>query len=159
MRAGAGLALLLIAGCATGRHPSAIAPATVSNSASADGLPLGTLPRQDLSPGECGIFLWKAGENARLLLAATANPPVARIMLDGHIVDLPRIDGKGAGVVSGPDPSARYGDGRITLALDLVIEARRGLTDGAAVPSGVLRLDRADGESIVMPVVGLLACR
>lgn len=152
MRALLALPLLFLAACAAdgGRAPAAAAPP-------ADGVPLGSLPKQDLAPGECGIFLWKVGEGARLLLVARANPPVARIMLDGKVVDLSRIASADAAPVT--DPKARYGDGATGIALDLAIEERQGLSDGAVIPSGSLRLDRAGGASFIVPVTGLLACR
>lgn len=152
------LAALLLLGACAGAHLTAgigNAPSPVP-----DGLPLGALPKQDLKPGECAIFLWKTGEGARLLLVAWPDPPRARILLDGKPVDLPRLPAAaGAAPVQGQDPHARYGDGAITLTLDLTIEARAGLTDGAVIPSGSLAFGRQNGESIVVPVRGLLGCR
>lgn len=147
--------LLLLAGCAGGGRPAASSPSPV-----ADALPLGALPKQDLKPGECAIFLWKAGQGARLLLAARANPPQARVLLDGKMVDLPRLPPTGAAVpIQGQDPHARYGNGRVTLRLDLVIEERAGLTRGALIPSGSLAFNRQGGEEIIVPVRGMLGCR
>lgn len=142
-------ALLLLGGCAGGERPAVPAPV-------GDALPLGALPRQELKAGECAIFLWKTGEGARLLLVAWPDPPRARVLLEGRQVDLPRLPPEKG---DAGDAHARYGDGDITLALDLTIEARAGLTNGALIPSGSLAYGRRGGESIVVPVRGLLGCR
>lgn len=145
--------MLLLAGCgAGGSRPGAIAPPAD------DGIPLGTLPRQDLTTGQCALFLWKAGNEARLVLMARVEPAVARIALDGRQMDLPRTDVH-AGGASGMFADAVYGDGATTVTLNVTLEQRSGLQGGAVVTDGTLRLDRANGDGFVMPVAGLLACR
>lgn len=145
--------MLLLAGCgAGGPRPAAIA-APID-----DGIPLATLPRQDLATGQCALFLWKAGNEARLVLMARVEPAVARIALDGRIVDLPRTDAH-AGDPAGMFTDALYGDGTTTVTLNITLEQRSGLEGGAVVTDGTLRLDRANGDGFVMPVAGLLACR
>ncbi|WP_156678587.1 hypothetical protein [Sphingomonas profundi] len=149
-RAAALLLFSLAAGCG-GRPADRAGPAP---SQRPDGIPLGALPRQALGAGECGLFLWKAAPSARLVLMAKSGPPTfARILLDGRPVDLPRLGGGDFA----SEPTARYGDGRITLSLELSIENRRGLSDGAVV-AGSLGLERTDGDGFVLPVTGLLAC-
>lgn len=149
-RAAGALALLALAGCG-GAHP----PATVSTMPVADGIPLGTLQRQSLGEGECGLFLWKAAPSGRLVLMAKSGPPpFARIILDGRQIDLPRLGGGDLAA----DPNARYGDGRLTVSLDLTLERRAGLSDGAIVRAGSLRIDRTEGDGFTLPVSGLLAC-
>ncbi len=143
------LSCMLLAGCGASTPPP-IAAVAVN-----DGIPLGALPQQTLGKGECGLFLWKTGPGARLVVVAKSGAaPFARILLDGMLVDLPRI---GGGEI-GQDPASRFGDGRITAALDLTIEPRRGLSDGAIVSGGSVRIDRSDGDGFVLPVSGLLAC-
>lgn len=151
-RAGALIAFALLAGCAT---PVARQGKPV---AATDGTPLGTLPRQDLAQGECGLFLWKTGEGARLLLMAKAAPPFARVTLDGRVVDLPRT-ATGGVAQDWREPVTSYDNGKIRLTLDLVIEQRPGLSGGAVIPSGSVKVDRVSGESFVLPVSGMLACR
>jgi len=120
-----------------------------------DGIPLGALPRQTLPPGQCGVFLWKAGPGARLVLTAKAEPAIARILLSGVQTDLPRTAG---GDIGAGQTRTTYSDGSTSVVLDLSVEQRPGLTQGAAIPSGSLRLDIAGGSSFVVPVTGLLAC-
>ena len=141
---------MLLAGCGGKRPPVAVSAVPV-----ADGVPLGTLQRQTLGAGECGLFLWRPGADGRLVLMAKSGPPpFARIILDGRTLDLPRL----AGGDLATDPNARYGDGRITASLDLTLERRDGLSDGAVVRAGSVRIDRTDGDGFSLPVAGLLAC-
>lgn len=144
--------LLLLALLAAGCAPAG--PARVKAPDLADEIPLGALPRQELAKGECGLFLWKVGPSPRLLLMAKADPPVARVVLGGRMLDLPRVEGAGPG-----QPVTIYAAGAVRIALDLAVEERRGLTGGAVIPSGSLRLERTGGETVVIPVSGLLACR
>lgn len=139
------LCLLLAAACAPADAKPKLRPAPPPV---ADGIPLGTLPRQALPRGQCALFLWKVGDAARLLLKATADPPTARIVLDGKPVDLPR---------TGTGATTTYSNGATTIVLDVAMEERRGLT-GGAVSNGTLRLDRAGADGIVVPVSGLLGC-
>lgn len=150
MKAASLATLLLLAGCAAGGPRASVAPPP------ADGIPLGALPRQALGKGQCGLFLWSGGAAARLVLVANSGPPpVARILLDGRVRDLPRIGGAPADALA--DATASYGDGTVTAALDLAIERREGLSDGA-VARGTIRVDRAGGDGFAVPVSGLLAC-
>jgi hypothetical protein len=144
----------LLAGC----DPAAVRQAPLVPSAAAvAAVPLGALPKQTLAEGECGLFLWIAGTPPRLvLMAKSAAPPFARIMLDNRLIDLPRLGSGPADLAA--DPNARYGDGRVTAAIDVTLEARQGLRDGGVVTAGSLRIDRTDGDGFVVPVSGLLAC-
>lgn len=144
--------LTLLAGCG-GSGPR---PATSALAPVADGIPLGALPQQALGKGECGLFLWKTGASARLVLMAKSGPPpFARLLLDGAAIDLPRLDDGGD---LAQTPNARYGNGSVTVSIDVVIEPRRGLSDGALIPSGSIRVDRRAGDGFVVPATGLLAC-
>lgn len=144
-------AMLLSACAAPSTRP---APASQAD----DGIPLGTLPRQALPQGQCALFLWKAGNEARLVVMARVDPPLARIALDGRQLDLPRAnaDGLAAGAAFS---NATYSDGTTSVTIDVVLEKREELQGGAVVTGGSLSLDRATGDSFVMPVAGLLACR
>lgn len=144
-----------LAGCAT---PQAQQQRQASVASADDGIPLGALPRQALEPGQCALFIWKAGNEARLVLMARTDPQVARISLAGRQMDLPRADGVTA--ASGAIFShAVYDNGAARVTLSVTLEQRSSLQGGAVVTDGTLQLDTATGDSFVMPVAGLLACR
>ena len=150
-----GVAGLVATGCQSGERPPARPRAAAATTSA---LPLGELPRQDLSPGGCALFLWQDGPRPRLLAMVRAAPPAARITVGGGLVDLPRIEAAGT-PVRGIAPRARYGDGQRSLTLDLLIEERPDLADGAAVPSGSLGFEQAGGDAMAVPVSGMIACR
>lgn len=149
-----GLAIAL-AGCATGQGPQR---QTAAAKPADDGVPLAALPRQALEPGQCALFIWKAGNEARLVLMARTDPQVARISLSGRQVDLPRTDSVAA-PSSAMFTNAIYGDGSVKVTLSITLEQRPSMQGGAVVTGGTLKLDLASGESFVMPAAGLLACR
>lgn len=149
MRAIAALLIFgMLAGCSGGARPRASVAAPVD-----DGLPLGTLPSQSLAAGDCALFLWKAGSEARLIAMVRLEPAVARIVLDGRILDLARADGGKA------FDQARYAGPVASLSIGVDLEQTPGLARGAVVRGGTLEVQRTGGESIVVPVAGMFACR
>lgn len=144
---------LALAGCTAAQQTRPVAAKPVD-----DGIPLDALPRQNLTAGQCALFIWKAGNEARLVLMARTDPQVARVSLSGQPIDLPRtdtsIDASGAMF-----DNATYSNGSITVALSVMLERRSTLQGGAVVTGGTMRLDLPGGESFVMPTAGLLACR
>lgn len=145
---------LLATGCQTARP----LPVSARPAPAASGLVLGELPRQQLELGACALFLWQAGPPPRLLVMTRVSPPIARIVIGGAIVDLPRIEASGV-PVRGVAPHARYSDGSRSITLDLSIEERPDLADGAMVPSGSLQFERAGGDAMAASVSGMIACR
>lgn len=131
-----------------------IAPSTVPLPPAAAAT-LEALPRQQLRPGECGLYLW-AQSPPRLVIALS--PTSARIARAGRTLDLPLSESDGDPVL-GFTPGATYGGPDLRITLALVIEERRGLMQGAAVPSGSARLTQPDGTEITLPVAGLVGCQ
>ena len=127
--------------------------------ASIDGLPLGALPQQPLPPKGCAAYLFTTGETRVLAAMVTADPGSLRIALDGAVADYPRVDGvQGRGTTLGFTPDARFAAGDVSATLDLRVEQRATLGQGAAVPSATLRVDRAGRDTIVVPLAGLVGC-
>jgi hypothetical protein len=122
-----------------------------------DGVPLGDLPRQALPARGCAAYLWTAGDTHRFVALAGADPASLRLSIDGAVADLPRI-GQEGGTTFGLAATTRYGLRDISVTLDLTIESRPGLSGGAAVPSGTLRLERPGRDGVVVPVGGLVGC-
>lgn len=143
---------LALAGCAAGPAPQRGAAASPVHD-----VPLDALPRQDLAAGQCALFIWKAGKEARLVLMARTDPQVARISLRGQPLDLARTDPSID--PAGPFADAHYANGGVKVALAVTLERRSSLQGGAVVTGGTLQLDLPGGESFVMPAAGLLACR
>lgn len=127
--------------------------------ASIDGLPLGALPQQALPAKGCAAYLFTTGGTRVLAAMVTAEPGSLRVALDGRIADYPRADNAdGRAAMLGFTPDARYAAGDVSATLDMRVEPRATLGQGAAVPGATLRIDRAGRDTIVVPMAGLVGC-
>ncbi len=125
--------------------------------ASIDGLPIAGLPRQAMPSEGCAAYLFSAGKTRALVAVASAAPGTLRLALDGNAADYAR--GTQAGSIGyGFAATTAYRGGAVTATLDLTIQTRKDLTQGAVVERGTLRIDRQGKDTIVMPVAGLIGC-
>ena len=142
--------LLLLAAAVQAAPPVAPTP-------SIDGLPIGAIPRQDLPTRGCAAYLWTASGTRALVAMAQADPARLRLSIAGTIIDLERSGQVGAGGFGFAETND-YGSGSTAARLTLKIETRGSITAGAVVPEGILQLDRAGQDSVVVPVAGLIGC-
>jgi hypothetical protein len=122
-----------------------------------DGLPIAGLPRQALPTRGCAAYLFSGGKTRVLVAMATADAATLRIALDGTVADYARgtqIGTAGFGFAATTEYRARD----VTATLDLAVQPRRDLSQGAVVDSGTLRIDRPGKDTIVLPVAGLIGC-
>jgi hypothetical protein len=124
---------------------------------SIDGLPLGQLPKQQLPASGCAAYLWSDGTTKALVAMASADPAQLRLSIDGAITDLPRTAQQSTGGL-GFAGTTTYQTGGVTVRLDMTIQTQRDLTQGAAVPTGTLTLQRPGKDIVVLPVGGLIGC-
>ncbi|WP_242137435.1 MULTISPECIES: hypothetical protein [unclassified Sphingomonas] len=136
----------------------AVAPqATPAPAGSVDGLPLGVLPKQELPRQGCAAYLWTASGTRALIAMAGADPARLRLSVGGKIIDLER-SGQVGGAGLGFAESTTYGSAAIGAKLTMKIETRESITSGGVVSDGILQLDRAGQDSVVVPVAGLIGC-
>ena len=131
--------------------------APAAPSASIDGLPIGAIPRQDLPARGCAAYLWTASGTRALVAMAQADPARLRVSIAGTIVDLERSGQVGAGGFGFAETND-YGGGSTAAKLTLKIETRGSIVAGALVPEGILQIDRAGQDSLVVPVAGMIGC-
>lgn len=124
---------------------------------SIDGLPIGAIPRQDLPARGCAAYLWTATGTRALVAMAQADPARLRLSIGGTIIDLERSAQVGAGGFGFAETND-YGGGSTAAKLTLKIETRGSIVGGAMVPEGILQIDRAGQDSIVVPVAGMIGC-
>ncbi|MFZ5795420.1 MAG: hypothetical protein ACRCS5_14420 [Sphingomonas sp.] len=149
-------ALLLFAPLLVAAAPQS-APAPTPLPSSIDGLPLGAIPRQDLPAKGCAAYLWTASGTRALVAMAQADPARLRLSIGGTITDLDRNGQTGAGGF-GFGESNDYGAAGISAKLTMKIETRESISGGAVVTEGLLQLDRAGQDTVVVPVGGLIGC-
>lgn len=118
---------------------------------------LGALPPQALPPRGCAAYLWSRADR-RFVAVAGADPASLRLALDGRATDLPRESQTGAGAFGLPD-RAGYRLGDLTATLEMTVQPRAEISDGAVVSEATLTIARAGGDATVVPVAGLIGCR
>jgi len=157
-------ALPILAGLVFAATPQAApkqAPPPAPVVPSVDGLPIGSIPRQELPRKGCAAYLWTASGTRALVAMATGgggtDPARLRLSIAGKITDLDRTGQLGAITLGFPETTT-YAGGGATITLTLGIEMRSSITDGGAVPEGLLQLDRTGQDSVVIPVAGLIGC-
>jgi hypothetical protein len=121
------------------------------------GLPIDTLPKQALPKKGCAAYLFIKGETPIFVAMASADPAQLRLSIGGALVDVARTGQSGAGGY-GFGGVTEYAGGGLTALLDMKIETRTDLKDGAAVKDATLRIDRAGQDGVVMAVAGIIGC-
>lgn len=129
--------------------------------ASLDGLPIGSIPQQQLPRQGCAAYLWTASGTRALIAMVTpgtgSEVALLRFSLGGKVTDLARSGQLGAANFGFPETTT-YAGGGVTIKLTMRIETRASITGGAVVPDGLLELDRTGQDSVVIPVAGLVGC-
>ena len=114
------------------------------------------LGRQALPERGCAAYLWSVSDR-RLVAMASADPAELRVSLGGRVLDAARESQSGVGGFGfAGATSYRYGD--LSMTLQLTIQARADLADGATAPAGTLTIARAGADTVVLPVAGLIGC-
>lgn len=154
------IALLLALAQAAVPSASAAATAPPSLSPPSSSPLLGPIGRQALPARGCAAFLWSLAGDRQLVAMAVADPGTIRLAIGGRPRDYARtaiVDQGGIGLGLGGS-SIYAGDG-VTATLDMQVMVNANLSDGAQVPNGTLRIDRAGQDTLVIPVAGLIGCR
>lgn len=125
--------------------------------ASIDGLPIGGIARQALPVKGCAAYLFSTGKTRSLVAMVAADAGTLRIALDGRTIDLARAAQQGAAGY-GLSAETEYRAGDVTASLTLTVQTRADLSNGAAVPEAILRIERPGRDGIVMPLAGLIGC-
>ncbi|MEN2785217.1 hypothetical protein ACFOKI_13655 [Sphingomonas qilianensis] len=122
-----------------------------------DASPIAPLPGQSLPIRGCAAFLFAPGDKPLFMAMASADPAQLRVALGGTVTDLPRAAQSGAGGF-GFGGVTEYEAGGVKAVLDMTIETRADLKDGAAIKDATLRIERAGQDGVVVPLAGIVAC-
>lgn len=121
------------------------------------GLPIDVLPRQSLPTRGCAAYLFVRGTAPTFIAVAGADPAQLRLSIGGVVTDMARTSQSGAGSF-GFAGVTEYAGGDIRAILDMKIETRGDVKDGAVVDEASLRIDRAGQDSVVVAVAGIVGC-
>jgi hypothetical protein len=116
--------------------------------------PLGELPQQEMTAGQCALFLWDRATGKRIAMLIPV-PPSIRAVIDGRLTDLPREAADGTAVM-GFAPNSRYRSANRNYDIRLTILPAT--TGGAVVRDGSLTITENDGSALVLSVAGLAGC-
>ncbi|MDY7525434.1 hypothetical protein [Sphingomonas sp. 10B4] len=150
-------ALLLLAPLVIAAAPQATPVPPAQPLASVDGLPIGAIPKQDLPARGCAAYLWTASGTRALIAMVGADPARLRVSVQGKVTDLDRSAQTGASGFGFPE-RAEYGGGPLVAKLTMKVETRESISGGAVVPEGLLEIDQAGQDTIIVPVAGLIGC-
>jgi hypothetical protein len=117
----------------------------------------GSLPGQDLAPGECGLFLWTQGTPRRFIYFSRAGAATAESMLaeTRQTLALVRQGGTLFGqFMTEMDYVTPEGE-----SVSLQITPGDMVDGGQKIASGRFKLLNAGGWETVIPVAGLRACQ
>ncbi len=117
---------------------------------------LGTLAPQQLPKTGCAAFLWNVSTR-ELVAVAGAMPASLRVQLDGKPIDLTRTAATGETVLGLP-ASTTFANGGFGATLELNVVPDPALVGGARVPSGLLTIERAGQDQLLVPIAGLIGC-
>ncbi|MGF1462884.1 MAG: hypothetical protein ACFB2Z_06930 [Maricaulaceae bacterium] len=122
-----------------------------------EAVPLGDLPRQDLAPGECALFLWTRRQPPQFVFMGRTNGEALLALADGP-AKLERTAFTGEPIRQQFSEQTFF-EPKEQLEVKVSVTRGRELDDGVTAPSGVIRLKRASGWQTVVPVGGLVGCK
>lgn len=119
---------------------------------------LQTLPPPDVRPAQCPLILYSRAEEDRLIFVSLDYPQVAIVQIDGKTHEFPRTS------VSGETSHRHYeqetytsADGAV-LALNARFSEVANDNTGVAIRSASIAYTSPEGETVVVPAVGLASC-
>jgi hypothetical protein len=119
----------------------------------------GAIGRQALPTKGCAAYLWSRGPTPVLVAMAVADPASARLAIGGTAKDFARVTASGGEAGFGFAKLTEYRLGDVTATIDLTIATRPDLTGGGVVTDATLTVMRGGGDTLVVPIGGLIGCR
>ena len=142
------IALIACSGCSS--TPDKELPVVEENETAHKGL-----AAQNLTDGDCGLFLWSKTDASTFVFFHRAGETDALIYDDGE-VKLSNIANDGVLFEQFYSQSQwEYPDGRM---LRLSIEPGEEINGGKRIPGGVISAENKDGWEVKTPVAGVTAC-
>ncbi|MEM6625994.1 MAG: hypothetical protein AAF719_04760 [Pseudomonadota bacterium] len=122
-----------------------------------EALTIDELPAQQLSDGECGLFLFASQPSARFVFFAEAGAGIGKMQLNGDTVSFARTEASGD-VFDMHFSEQTYQSPTAQLELALSLRPGEGDASGTRLNGGSLRLTRPNGWTMVTQVSGATTC-
>lgn len=124
-----------------------------------DALVPGAIGRQALPAKGCAAYLWSRGPAPVLVAMAVADPATARLAIGGAAKDYARTASSGGEAGFGFAKLTEYRSGDITATIDMTTATRPDLTGGGIVTDATLTISRGGGDTLLVPIGGMIGCR
>ena len=144
------LAFAVIAGCAT--------PSPANQSSTAKVASVNELDAQELAPGDCGLFLWTAGEPRRFVFFSKAGSETANVNLGDDTVSMTAVSSEGD-LFGQFMTEMRFQSAEPRSQLDVSLTPGELLEQGQRIEDARLTLTDAEGWETIIPVLGVRACQ
>lgn len=118
----------------------------------------GSLPPQPLPEGQCGLFLWGAGEGRPLYFFQNTAEARAIIPVNGKNITIQR-NAADRQIVEGFFARQIFTVDDIKISVILQPDQGRNVLKGVVIPSGVINVTENSGRQSVLSVVGLFSCK
>lgn len=147
----------LLAACASGGTSASINAAGGGLSVSERSV-FETLPPQDIAPSQCPMVLYsRAGESRRLFIGLD-NPPMALVRINGRTIQFARASTNGASTHRHFEQETYASPDGAQLTAIVRFTPLPGDASGAAIRSASLAYTSPEGETAIVPAVGLVSC-
>lgn len=116
------------------------------------------LPAQNLSKGECGLFLWSVSGDPAFIFFSRAGTQDARAMIGGteHPLDLVGASGDVFGQFQ---VDQRWASPETGHMIDLSVQPGEEVIAGQSIPTGRMKLTDSAGWETIIPVSGMVGCQ
>lgn len=118
---------------------------------------IGTIPAQQVSSGECGLFLWAKREDAPLIMFQRSNGETL-MRVDGALQGLNRSSMENQ-IALQFYRDQQFALGDMSFKVSVTPEQTRTLQQGLKVPSGSISISTESGWSAAIPVAGAIGCQ
>lgn len=118
---------------------------------------LGTLPAQQISNGECGLFLWAKREDRPLVFFQHSSGN-ALMRVDGSVLSLTRNRAEDQ-IALQFHRSQQFDVADLSVTVSITPEETQSLQQGLKLPTGSVLVETASGWSAALPVAGAIGCQ
>lgn len=148
---------VFLAACATGGRDGETPPPASTITSPVSEVPSEGLPPQNLSAGQCGLFLWGMAAPRRFTFFSESASGEALILHEGtpHELRVTSADGEVFGQFF---TETQYLSADGTWSVNLSLSPGEVLEGGQRIKSGRLVTTGIDGWETVLPVTGVRAC-
>lgn len=118
---------------------------------------IGTIPAQQVPPGECGLFLWAKREDAPLIMFQRSNGATL-MRVDGSLQGLERQSTEDQ-IALQFYRNQQFALGDMAIKVTVTPEQTRTLQQGLKLPGGSISITTQSGWSAAIPVAGAIGCQ